>query len=193
MGWNWDTIIDLGGSLLGGWMEADGSKDAARAQTQASREAIAEQRRQFDTTREDMLPWMTAGRGALDRLTNPLASFQASPDYEFRRGEGMRGIENSFAARGGAASGNALRALAEFNSGNAAGEYGNWWNRQAGLAGIGQTTAQNLGTFGANNAANIGNLLSDQGNARASGITGRTNAWTNTLQNLLSSYGRRTG
>ena len=137
-----------------------------------------------------MMPWIEAGRGALGRLQDPNA-FTASPSYNFVRGEGMRGIENSFAARGGAASGNALRAMSEFNAGLASQEHNNWWNQQAGLAGVGQTTAQNLGTFGANAANNAGNLMQNQANARASGIAGQTNAWTNTLQNLLAQLGRR--
>lgn len=190
MGWDWGRALDFAGPLVGGWLEGQGSKDAARAQAQASAAGIAENRRQYDQTRTDMMPWLEAGRGALGQLQDPGANFTASPDYEFRRGEGMRGIENSFAARGGAASGNALRALTDFNSGLAGGEFGNWWNRQAGLAGVGQTASQNLGSLGANNSANIANLLGAQGDARASGIMGQTNALTNGLQGLLSLWKR---
>lgn len=130
---------------------------------------------------------MPAGRG-----------FSASPDYEFRRGEGMRGIENSFAARGGAASGNALRALTDFNSNLASGEYGNWFNRRAAVAGIGQTATGQSGNAGLATGANIGNALMNAGDARASGIAGSANAWGGTLNDLggLAGYmygNRRTG
>lgn len=190
MGWDWGRILDYGIPIVGGLLEGQGAKDAANASAAASAAGIAENRRQYDQTRTDMLPWLEAGRNALGRLNDPNA-FTASPDYQFRRDEGMRGIENSFAARGGAASGNALRALAEFNSGLAGSEYGNWWNRTASQAGLGQTTAQNLGSFGSNSSANIANLLGQQGDARASGIAGQTNALTGLLQNLGSIYNRR--
>ena len=123
-------------------------------------------------------------------LPTGMAVFEASPDYQFRRNEGMRGIENSFAARGGAASGNALRALSEYNSNLASGEFGNYFNRQAALAGIGQTATNNTQSAAQNTGANVANLLGQQGQSRASGVAGQTNAWTNTLQGLLSSYNR---
>lgn len=144
-------------------------KEAARIQADAAREGIAEDRRQFDVSRQDQLPWLQSGQRALTRLEDPNA-FQASPGYEFVRSEGMRDIGNSFAARGGAFSGNALRALAEFNSNQASMEFGNWWNRTAQQAGVGQTTANNLGVLGSQVAGRIGNRLQDAGDARASGI-----------------------
>lgn len=190
MGWNWETILDYGIPLVGGLLERDGAKDAARESAAGAAAALAENRRQYDTSRADMMPWLEAGRGALGRLQDPTA-FTASPSYNFVRDEGMRGIENSFAARGGAASGNALRRLAEFNAGLASQEHNNWWNQQAGLAGVGQTSAQNLGVLGANSANNAGGLMQQQANARASGIAGSTNALTNLLGNLSSVWSRR--
>lgn len=190
MGWNWETILDYGIPLVGGLLERDGAKDAARESAAGAAAALAENRRQYDTSRADMMPWLEAGRGALGRLQDPTA-FTASPSYNFVRDEGMRGIENTFAARGGAASGNALRRLAEFNAGLASQEHNNWWNQQAGLAGVGQTSAQNLGVLGSNAAANAGGLMQQQANARASGIAGSTNALTNLLGNLSSVWNRR--
>jgi hypothetical protein len=157
-------------------------KQAAQIQAQAADRAIAEDRRQFDVTRADQQPWLQAGQAALGRLQDPNA-FQADPGYQFQRNEGMRGIERSFAARGGAASGNALKALAEFNSGLAAQSYGNWWNRQAGLAGVGQSSAQNLGALGSQYAGRIGNNLQNAGDARASGIVNQAANRQQTIQN----------
>lgn len=106
----------------------------------------------------------------------PNADFFASPDYAFRRSEGNRDIQSQFAARGGAQSGNALRALAEFNSNLASSEFGNRFNRLASLAGF----AQQANSQGAQNAINTGRGvaagLQDAGNARASGVAGRNEA-----------------
>ena len=116
--------------------------------------------------------------------TPNMAGFFASPNYTFRRDEGLRGIENSFAARGGALSGNALRALNEFNSNLASSEFGNYVNQLNNLAGLGQS-ATNQGVGAAQyTGSNVGNFLSNSGNARASGIANQSNAWTNLLGSM---------
>ncbi len=119
-----------------------------------------------------------------------LANFQASPDYEFRRNEGTRGISNSFAAGGGARSGNALRALADFNSGLASQEFTNYFNRRAALAGIGQTATNQASSLAQNTGNAIGNFMQNGANARASGIVGQTNALTGGISDVLSWWNR---
>ena len=190
MGWmDW---LNLGGSLLGSYMEGKGAKDASAAQIAAAQAGIAEQRRQFDLSRADQMPWMQAGTAALARLQDP-AAFTQSPGYQFVRDEGNRDLNNSFAARGGALSGNALRGITQYNQNLASQEYNNWFNQQGSLAGLGQTTAQSLGALGQSNANSISNLLGQQGNARASGIEGQTNALTGGIADFLSWYNRRRG
>jgi len=105
-----------------------------------------------------------------------MSSFFESPGYQFRREEGTRGVERSAAARGGAFSGNALRALAEFNSGLASQEFGNYFNQLAGIAGIGQTATNQTAAYGADHAATAGANARYAGEARASGITDSANA-----------------
>ena len=185
-------LIGAAASVAGGAIAARGARDAANTQASSGDAAIDEQRRQYDLTRADQQPWIQAGTGALDRLTTAStgdnSNFFASPDYEFRRTEGERGLENSAAARGGAFSGNALRALSDYNSNLASGEYGNWWNRQAGLAGIGQSAVNQVGAAGQASANNIGQLQMAQGDARASGILGQSNAINGGINNALNSW-----
>src|SRR6188768_3809462 len=119
---------------VGAVVSAVGAKKAAKAQVKSGDQAIAEQQRQFTQTQQTQQPFVDAGTEALGKLRDPQANFQASPGYNFVRNEGQRDIGNSFAARGGAQSGNALKALAEFNSGLASGEFGNWFNRRMNLA-----------------------------------------------------------
>lgn len=113
---------------------------------------------------------------AQDAQGNALAAFLESPDYQFRRDEGTRDIQQQFAARGGAQSGNALKALAQYNSNLASGEFGNRFNRLASLAGF----AQQANSQGAQNAISTGRGvaqgLQDAGSARASGLIGSANA-----------------
>jgi len=183
------------GQAIGNWVSgADKApKDAARIQANATDRATEEQRRQFDITRTDQMPWLTAGTAALGRLQDPNA-FAAAPGYAFRRSEGIRDIGNSWAARGGALSGNALKALTDFNQNLASNEYGNWWNQQAGLAGVGQTSANVLAQVGQQTTSSIGNNLITGANARASGIVGsaavRRNAFNTAMNNDAQNFGR---
>lgn len=74
----------------------------------------------------------------------------------------------------------------------------NTYNRLASLAGMGQTTASQLGTLGANEASSVSNNLTstaaqmgqDTQNAaaaNASGVVGSANAWNGALGNASSS------
>lgn len=128
--------------------------------------------------------------GAPNSLAAPdYSAFFKSPDYQFRRTEGMRDVGNSFSASGGVKSGNALKALADFNSNLAAGEFGNYFNRQAALAGIGQTATNTSAAAGLQTGANIGNALMNGADARASGVAGQYNAIGAGLSGAASAYG----
>ena len=179
------------GSVAGAVISSKGASDAADAQSASADASVNEQRRQYDQTRTDYAPWRAAGEGALNRLnsasTGDMSSFYKDPSYDWTRSEGQRGIEQTNAARGTSRSGNALKALSEFNQNLASTQYGSWWNRQAGLAGVGQNATDATAQAGQNSTNNISNALMQQGDARASGIVGSSNAWGNAL-NGLSQY-----
>lgn len=118
-------------------------------------------------------------------------SFFASPDYQFRQQQGTKNINNWLGARGGAFSGNALKALTEFNSGLASGEFGNWFNRQMGLTGVGQTASSQNSAAGTNNAALSGAAAMAAGDARASGVMNTTNSLQNALYDSYDILNRR--
>lgn len=117
------------------------------------------------------------------------SAFFESPGYQFRRDEGTRGLERSAAARGGAFSGNALRALADFNSGLASQEFGNYVNQLSGFAGLGQTATAGTAAAGADHAANASRNALYAGNARASGIEDQFGAISNGVNQLGSIWG----
>jgi hypothetical protein len=187
----WGAAIAAVGAIAGASISSSGARSAANAQSQSAAAGIAEERRQFDLNRTDLAPYREAGTGALNTLSANFGdSFRTSPGYNFVRNEGQRGLGNSFAARGGVFSGNALRALDQYNTGLASQEYGNWWNRGAGLAGIGQTATGQGVYAGQLSANNIGNLLGQQGDARASGIAGSANAWSSGISDAAYGIGQ---
>lgn len=147
---------------------------------------------------------------------------QNDPGFQFRLDQGQKLLENSAASRGDLLSGATAKGLIDYGQGAASAEYGNVYNRAlstydtnynafeqnqtntynrlAALAGIGQTSTQQLGQAGqsaANNISNtlltsgqqIGNNINNAGAARASGYVGSANAWTGALNNLTSSVG----
>jgi len=180
-------------AIGGGVSSARSARKSAKAQQAGFDAATAEQRRQFDLARADLAPFRKAGVNALKRLENvssgDFSDFFTSPGFEFVRDEGIRDIENTFSAKG--SGGNALRRLAEFNSGLASNEFNNFFNRQLALTGVGEG-ATNVGVqAGQNTAANISNNLVGAGNARASGVRGVNDAFQGTLNNLLFLKGRR--
>lgn len=79
-----------------------------------------------DTTRDNIQNNYDNGKytGGLS-----LDDFQADPSYEFRKQQGMDGIQGSAAAGGSLLSGAALKSLNQHNSGLASQEYGNAWQR----------------------------------------------------------------
>jgi hypothetical protein len=198
----WMTALAIGGSALLG---ASASKSAASTQAAAADRAAELQNAQFQQTREDLAPYRAAGQTALNALT-PLATnyqkfgmdqFQQDPGYAFRLSEGQKSLDRQAAARGGLISGGALKAAQRYGQEMGSQEYTNAFNRYQlernaqlnplqSLAGVGQTTATQLGQFGATNAANVGNLMTGGAAASAAGQVGAANALTGGLGTYLN-------
>lgn len=120
--------------------------------------------------------------------------FQASPDFQFRQEQGLEGIAQTLGAGGaGAFSGNALRALNEFNSNLASGEFGDFINRRLAAAGLGQVATSQAGQGALTTGLSVGNQLVNQGNARASGILGQTAATGNLIKDLVEAILAQSG
>lgn len=62
------AVATIGGGVLAASSAKSAANQAAAAQTAASQASIAEQRRQYDQTRSDLLPWMQGGGKANNAL-----------------------------------------------------------------------------------------------------------------------------
>lgn len=218
----WVAGAVVGSSLIGGisankaaGTQAAATSQAADLQSQVAREQLALQQRMYEEGVTRQQPWLEAGKTALNKLV-PLTDyqqfgmpqFQADPGYGFRMSEGMKALERSAAARGGLLSGSTLKATQRFGQDLASQEYQNAFNRYQAeraarlqplqsLAGVGQTTAQQLGAAGqqfagqsaqtaGQMAANVGDLMTSGAAARASGYVGGANALTQGLGTYLN-------
>ena len=187
------------------YMGTSAAKSAANTQSAAADRAAELQYQMFQEQKALQEPWRAAGQQALNKLI-PLATeytpfgmnqFQQDPGYAFRLSEGQKALERSAAARGGLLSGGTGKALERFGQEMGSQEYTNAFNRYQAerqarlaplqsLAGVGQTTAQQIGQAGQTAASNIGEAIGAGAQARASGYTGAANALTGGLGTYLS-------
>ena len=185
--------------------QANAAREAGAISRDVADRQLALQTRQYEEGVQRQQPFLTAGTNALARMqagefAQPGAfsfganDYQADPGYAFRLSEGQKALERSAAARGGLISGSALKAATRFGGDLASQEYQNaygraltgynanvarsdtGYNRLANMAGIGQTTGQQLNTAGANYANTASNTLGNYGTAMGNSIMGAGNA-----------------
>jgi hypothetical protein len=193
------AVASIGGALIG----SSATKKASQAQTASADRALALQQQQYDQQRADMAPYLQQGYQSLAQLNaenqKPFSfsynDMTADPGYEFRQQQANKALERSAAARGGLFSGATGRSLSalnqdmasqEFNSayGRAYGAHNDRLNRLSSLAGVGQTTATNLGNAGQNYASNAGNIMGQQANAQAANYGAQAGLWSGAMNNI---------
>ena len=200
------ALIGGGVALVGGMMASDAAGDAANVQAGAANRAADLQAQQFERQVQLQEPWRRAGERALGKLEAAsdytpfgMNQFQADPGYGFRLSEGQKALERQAAARGGLISGGALKAATRYGQEMGSQEYTNAFNRyqterQAklgplqSLAGVGQTSVNQLAAAGQNYANAAGEAIGAAGQARASGYVGQANALTGALSSGTNMY-----
>jgi hypothetical protein len=181
------SIVGAGVGLYSSGKAADKQEQAAAnsdtASLTAQRESIAFQQKQADQARADNEPWRAAGVNALNQLAAAGnftgADLQNEPGYKFGLDQGMKGLTNSAAARGGLLSGAALKAASQYNQDYAGTKYDAAFgrdainkNRLATLAGVGQTAASNSASSSMQLGGNVGSTINSTGNALAQNAQG---------------------
>lgn len=180
----------LGGAALG----AVSSKSAAKTQASAADRAADLQAQQFERQVDLQAPFREAGIRVLPELEAAsrytpfgMEQFQADPGYAFRLAEGQKALDRQAAARGGLISGGALKAAQRYGQEMGSQEYTNAFNRYQternarlnplqSLAGMAQTSTNQLGAAGQNYANAAGEAIGAGAQARASGYMGAANA-----------------
>ena len=206
------AIVGAGASLIGGAMASSAAGKAAKTQAKSADKATELQRQMYEEGVVRQQPFYEAGIAGQNRLMDLLglsknkgaagygsltkafgmSDFEADPGYAFRMKEGLKGLDQQAAARGGLISGNALRGATAFGQQLGSQEYQNAYDRYQtnranvlnplqSLLGQGQSTANTLGSAGQTYASNAGTTMMAAGNARASGYTGSADAWNRAL------------
>ena len=204
-----DFIGDITEPFTGNRAARD-AKKAANRQEDLGRESLDFQKYQYEQGREDIAPWMEAGKGALAQLLAGLESgrfdpsnyqFQQDPGYQFRLAEGEKALSNAASARGGRFGGRSMKDMLRYNQDYASNEYNTGYNRNAmslsdlynkyaGISGTGQTTSMGGAQLGQQFGSNYGAGLENIGNVQAAGIMGARNARSQAAQNVLNVGGQ---
>lgn len=189
----------LGAGLLGAGASVYGANKAASTQADAANQAAAIQAKgqadalgfqkdvygnqlanfndaktNFGETKSNLQPFVNNGINASNTLASGLggnlSTFYNSPDYQFALKGGSEALDNSAAAKGGALSGNQIRAQTEYGSGLATQNLQSYFQRLSGMAGQGIQAGGMLGQFGSS--------LGQTGSTLGNGVVG-PNASTN--------------
>jgi hypothetical protein len=206
--------------------QAAAAEKATETQKEVADQQVALQREMYQQIREDQTPWRQAGvnaLGVMERTAGNVpgafkfgaADFTADPGYAFRLAEGRKALASTARARGGLVSGQTLKGMQDYAQNAASQEFQNaynraytgygtdvarenqLYNRQAALAGVGQTSTNLVGQAGQNYATgvgnalgtygtNAGNLMTSAGAAQAAGQVGAANAITGGLGTYLN-------
>lgn len=192
-------LFSFVGGLIGGGKAKKASKKAEAAQLEYLNKALGEQQRQFDVTRSDYQPYLTAGLGGLANLSDligingddaqaaGLVNIQNSPELAAIIRNGEEAVLQNGAATGGLRGGNIQNSLANFRGDAFANQLQTQIARLAGLAGLGQGATDSVSSFGANASNNISNLYSNMGQVRAGGLLTRGGI-NNSLWNNAGSF-----
>lgn len=173
----------VAGSVITGYMASSAQEDAANtaanAQTQSSAAGIAEQRRQFDSIRELLKPYVDAGSGALTgqkdliglngnaAQQSAIDAIKGGPEFQTLLKQGENSILQNASATGGLRGGNTQRALEQFSPQLLSQLIQQRFANLGGITSIGQNAAAGTGNAGMNSANQITGLLQQQGAAQA--------------------------
>jgi hypothetical protein len=179
------AALSTGGSLIGSSQQAGAANNATNTQL-----GIYQQNQQL------LNPYVQGGLGAYNTLNGLLgvggnsASMQSAlenlPGYQFTLNQGLKSTQNSYAARGLADSGGALKGAANYATGLANSNWLNYANALQNSANTGYGAGAAIAGVGANTGQNVAGSMIGAGNAQAAGTLGASSSLSNAL--LLNSF-----
>jgi hypothetical protein len=167
------------GSIVNGVLGRNDARKASREERRSIEAGINETRRQYNETRANLAPFLTAGQNAIPRLRHA-TSFSGLDDrldmimdgdtFGDLVGSRRREAEGHLARSGLRRSGAGVSQAADIPSDLALALEQMMYGREFNLVGTGQNAAAGLGSIGANAAGSIANARAAQGASKAKGI-----------------------
>lgn len=181
------TKSTSGGGIIGditGENAANAAIDAQKKGTGSANQALAQT---YQQQQGYLNPYNDAGRDALAQLAsgNIGSNYQQSAGYKAQMEAGQNAINNQMAARGLGNSGAALKALTSYSQDLANQDYQQYYqnesNRLSQLAGMGQSSANNLASAAGSYGSNLSNNYMGLGNATAAANIAQGNQFSNMI------------
>jgi hypothetical protein len=179
----WGMVAVGAGTLVGGYMSSEATKDAADqaagVQGEASRLQMEEARRQFDQVQELLKPYAQAGQSALtaqqgllglsgpDAQQQAIAAIAAGPEMAAMQQQGENAILQNASATGGLRGGNLQGALAQFRPQLLNQLIQQRYQQLGGITAVGQNAAAGTGNAAMTSSGQVINALGEQGAAQA--------------------------
>jgi hypothetical protein len=183
----------VGASIGSGIDAGRAAERASKAQESGLKAQIAELRRQYDLTREDLAPFRESELAFTKQYeqevlgTGP-SKFTESPGYKFRMGEAEKAVNRAASSQGFLNTPAQQKALYRYSQGIASDEYQKYLTNLRGGTSVSPASTTATATAGQNVATQIGGARADIGSSRAGGIINRQNAYSNAI-NQLATYG----
>lgn len=190
--------------------QADAANNAANLQWQQFQQ-LQQNLQPYMNLGQWAAPRLTQQADALGKFNfnfNPTEEqLQQTPGYQFTLNQGLNTVNNQLAAKGLNLSGAQAKGIAQYTTGladqtyqqqyqnalqNFMTNYGvqsDMYNRLAGIAGLGQSSAAGVGNAGLQTASNVGNFLTSGANASAAGTIGAANAIGGGLNSISQGAG----
>lgn len=204
------AAIPIAVAVGGAAIKAYSANKAAGVQKRAASAASTIEQEKLDQTAENFDPYLKTGAQAngllssrLNELTAPVtmdqATLEKTPGYQFNLTQGLKAAQNSAAARGLGTSGAAFKGAEKFATGladstyqnqfnNAVTNQTNSYNRLLELAGLGETSANNLGVFANKTGQSMGTNIIGAGDAGGAAAVATGNAVANGLKSAGNAY-----
>lgn len=191
------------GAIGGAIISSNGAQSAANTQAGAANNATAAQLQMFNTTQQDLQPYLNIGTNSVNALTNfvngpgqsqyPGGNFSFSynpasdPEYNFLLQQGSNAITSQASALGGVNSGATLKALSDYGQNTAMQSYQNEFNNSLNSYNTNFNTwntnlnnifsrLYNTASLGENAAAGVGNAAIQTGQSIGNNMIGAGNA-----------------
>lgn len=193
------------GSVITGVLASEAQSGAAsqasEAQTAASQASIAEQRRQFDAVQKLLAPYVGAGEQAItaqqgllglggpEAQRQAVAGIESSPQFQTMMQQGENALLQNASATGGLRGGNVQAALAQFRPQLLNQLIESQFGRLGAISGLGQASAVGQASAAQQTGANVGNALTQQGQAAAGAALAQGQAQAQMFGNIGSTIG----
>jgi hypothetical protein len=164
--------------LFGGGSQKKASQKATDALTAAYNRGIDLQNQQYQTTRQDYMPYTQAGVGAIGELSNMITGYgddplalaerlKSNPLYGALYRNGEEALLQNASATGGLRGGDTQRGLADFGADTLGAVYNSQLSNLYNLSNLGLGATGSVANAGMNATNNVTSLVGNIGQAQA--------------------------